>query len=304
MSKLDLTYQNCFKDNLIFDPRIFQNIDPVAKLHDETMGHPLSSAASCLNVLGSLQFHPDELKQYLNTFGLNITRLVEFPTRADVGGRVYNDKGYVVFEWIGPKKSPINEVGGGRGQRRTSVDAYIIAEIDNKITQLLIEWKFTEGISRPIALERFSGCKGLERMRRYSKVLTTFRKRGTLPFAFQEEKGLGLHDFAADHLYQLLRITLLAKCITPIRIGSIEVEDYRVVHLSHSRNDEIEILHDKYLTHSPGLTQYSGMKLHDAWENILSENEKTKFIGGHWDSALISLKEGSLKTYLVQRYFE
>lgn len=304
IAKLELKYQKWFKNQLIFDPKVFDNIDPIAKLHDEATDNPLSSAAACLNVLGSLQSNPHELLNYLNSFGLNITELIEFPAGVNVGECIYNDKGYVVFEWIGPKKSPINESGGGRGQRRTSVDAFVIGVIDNKITQILIEWKFTEGKSRSIALEKFSGHRGLERMRRYSPVLIHLRKKGQAPFDFKDEKGIGLHDFSADHLYQLLRFTLLAKTTTPINIGNIKIEDYRVVHLSHSKNDESDILHKKYLTHSPGLTGFAGLKLYDAWKSILSENERLKFIGAYWDNALPNLKDGPLKNYLIDRYYE
>ena len=113
-------------------------IDPKVKLHNETLRHPLSSSASCINVLGSMINEPEELKDYLNNFGLNITRLIQFPTGANVGGEIYNDKGYIVFEWIGPKISPINEIGGGRGFQRTSIDAFVIAEIEGKITSFLL----------------------------------------------------------------------------------------------------------------------------------------------------------------------
>ena len=63
-----------------------------------------------------------------------IETIIEFPSNSDVGGQIYKDKGCVVFEWIGPKKSPINEKGGGRGQNRTSIDAYVIAKIKGKIS--------------------------------------------------------------------------------------------------------------------------------------------------------------------------
>ena len=175
MDKLTIEFQNQFKGKLIYDESVFYNVDSHVKLHDETKGHPLSSAAACINVLGSLMFKPEELINFLNHFGLEIEMLYEFPTNANVGGRNYSDKGYVVFEWIGPQESPINEKGGGRGLQRTSVDAFVIAKIKGKITQLLIEWKFTEGKSRPLTLEKFSGFRGLERLRRYSEILVPLR---------------------------------------------------------------------------------------------------------------------------------
>jgi len=302
MDKLAIEYQSQFKDKLIYDHSVFNNIDPKVKLHEETKGNPLSSAAACLNVLGSLINLPEELKNFLNQFGLEIETIYEFPSNCNVGGRNYSDSGYVIFEWVGPEESPINEKGGGRGHQRTSVDAYVIAKIHGKITQLLIEWKFTEGKSRQLALEKFSGTRGIERLKRYSGILTKFRGKESFPFKFNEEGGLGLFDFSVDHLYQLLRMTLLAKMTTPIQIGNLSIEDYRMVHLSHSANKEIEILHDRYLQSSPGLQKYAGMKLYDVWNEILSPYEKEKFIYGHWDDAIKNITDNELRIYLTNRY--
>ena len=66
----------------------------------------------------------------------------------------------------------------------------------------LIEWKFTEGKSRPIVLNKFGGLRGIERLRRYASVLAEMRGNG-FPFAFSEEGGIGLQDFSTDHFYQL-----------------------------------------------------------------------------------------------------
>ncbi len=302
MDRLTKDFQSKFQDHCIFDKTVFENIDPKVKLHDETKKNPLSSAAACLNVLGSIMHQPGELMNFLNHFGLEIEKLYEFPTNSNVGERIYADKGYVIFEWVGPQKSPINEKGGGRGFQRTSVDAYVIAKIKGKITQLLIEWKFTEGLSRPLALEKFSGLKGLERLNRYSSILLPFRKKDDFPFNFTEEKGLGLSDFSADHLYQLLRMTLLAKMTTPIQIGDFRVEDYRIVHLSHSMNKEIEILHEKYVEFSPGLKKYAGKKLYEVWNEILSPYERERFKCGHWDEAIKDIKDEKLREYLTKRY--
>ena len=302
MDKLSYEFQNAYLGKNIYDSTVFSHIDSVVKIHDQAYDNPLSSAASCLNVLGSMAQKPDDLLPYLNSFGLNIQKLIPFPSGADVGGEIYNDTGYVIFEWIGPKVSPINEKGGGRGLNRTSVDSYILTVIDGKITQLIIEWKFTEGKSRPLALERFSGLRGIERLRRYSSVLVEMRGGESFPFNFEDEKGIGLYDFSVDHLYQLLRMTLLAKNTTPIKIGDIRVEDYRVVHLTHSKNDDINVLYEKYLDFSPGLKKYSGQQLHEVWKDILNPLEKSKFIGAHWDIAIKDIPDRSLMNYLSERY--
>jgi hypothetical protein len=302
MDKLSYDFQNTYREKNIYDSAVFSHIGKSVQIHGEARNNPLSSAASCLNVLGSMAQMPDDLLPYLNSFGLNIQKLIPFPTKTNVGEEIYNDTGYVIFEWIGPKVSPINEKGGGRGLNRTSIDAYVLAVIDGKITQLIIEWKFTEGKSRPLALERFSGLRGIERLRRYSTVLVEMRSGKSFPFNFEDEKGIGLYDFSVDHLYQLLRMTLLAKTTTPITIGDMKVEDYRVVHLTHSKNDDINILYEKYLDFSPGLKKYSGQQLHEVWKDILSPSEKSKFIGAHWDEAIKNIQNNSLMKYLSERY--
>lgn len=53
MSKLSLDFQKQFSDKLIFDQNVLDRVDPTAKLHDQALRHPLSSAGACLNVLGS-----------------------------------------------------------------------------------------------------------------------------------------------------------------------------------------------------------------------------------------------------------
>ncbi len=235
-------------------------------------------------------------------FGLNMDEIYEFPCGANVGGRIYKDKGYAVFEWIGPQDSPINEKGGGRGSNRTSIDAFVIAKIDGRITQILIEWKFTEGKSRPLALGKFSGYRGLERLRRYSSVLHQWRNTDLFPFNFGDEGGIGLYDFSVDHLYQLLRMTLLAKSTLDIDIGNLRIEDYRIVHLSHSLNNETKTIREEHLKFSPILRKYVNKDLYAVWKDLLSTQEKNRFIGGYWDSNLHEIKDDRLRGYLTERY--
>jgi hypothetical protein len=309
MNKLSLEFQKQFASNLIFDPSVLERIDPAVKLHDETMRHPLSSSASCLNVIGSLANKPVELIKFLNAFGLEIEELLEFPSPVSFGDRIYHDKGYAVFEWIGPHKSPINEPGGSRGQNRTSVDAFVLGIIHGKMTQILIEWKFTEGLSRKLTLGRFCGEKGVERLKRYSPILAELKRQGDFPFDFDDEYGLsdprsslGIYDFSPDHLYQLLRMTLLAKKTTGMTLGKYTIQDYRVIHLTHSQNDRINTLHPEYLILSPGLKRFSGQQLHDVWKILLSPKDREKFFYGYWDKAIDVIDDNRLKTYLVERY--
>lgn len=304
-----MEFQKQFATNLIFDPSVPERIDPSVKLHDETIRHPLSSSAACLNVIGSMANKPGELIKFLGSFGLEIEELLEFPSPVSFGDRLYRDKGYAVFEWIGPLKSPINEPGGGRGQNRTSIDAFVLRKIDGKITQILIEWKFTEGLSRPLVLGRFCGKKGVERLRRYSPILAELRRQDDFPFDFDDEYGLsdprsllGIYDFSPDHLYQLLRMTLLAKKTIGTNLGRYTLQDYRIVHLTHSQNNKINTLQPEYLKLSPGLQRFSGRQLHEVWKELLSPRDKEKFISGFWDKAIGMIENNELRTYLAERY--
>ena len=128
----------------------------------------------------------------------------------------------------------------------------MLAEVDGKVTQLLIEWKFTETYNSESYTHKFGGTKGIERLRRYSSVLTRLRNNG-FPFKFKEEDKIGLPDFSYEPFYQLLRMTLLAKMTTPAKLGLLKIEDYKIIHLSHSENNDLNFLSKTHLKYSPGL---------------------------------------------------
>ena len=165
----------------------------------------------------------------------------------------------------------------------------------------MIEWKFTEGESRPIVLNKFAGLRGVERIRRYASVLAEMRG-SDFPFAFADEKGLGIQDFSTDHLYQLMRMTLLARKTTPLDIGPLHVEDYRIAHLSHSGNSKINVLQPEYAQYCPGLQSQVGKNLHEVWSSLLAPEEREKFISGYWDQGLSAIRNPELREYLQTRY--
>ena len=144
----------------------------------------------------------------------------------------------------------------------------------------------------------------MERLRRYSDILLRYRRKGDFPFDFEEEGDLGILDFSADHLYQLLRMTLLAKTTTPIQVGELNIQDYRIVHLSHSKNQEMRFLHERYIEYCPGLRKYSGDEFHQVWKELLSTYERGKFASGYWDTAINAIDHVDLKAYLSERYLE
>jgi hypothetical protein len=299
--KFKSTSQINWTNNHFFNALVLDNIDKEVQLHNQIQ-NVRSSTASCINVLGNLD--EGDLLTFLNSFGLNATSIIPFPTGANVEGQQYKDRGKVVFEWIGPKESPINEKGGERGQNRTSIDAYILVEIDGKITQLFIEWKFTETYHGNDYLQKFRGGAGIERLVRYSKILADWRKEKKLPFRINDGEVLGIYDLGYEPFYQLLRMTLLAKLTTPMQLtNSVNVEDYRILHLTHSKNIELNRLCEKHLKYSPGLQRFNGEELHAVWkEKILTTQESDKFVGGYWDQAIQHIQSGNLKDYLMARY--
>ena len=88
----------------------------------------------------------------------------------------------------------------------------------------------------------------------------------------------------------------------PIQIGNITVEDYRIVHLTHSQNDDLNILSENHLKYAPGLKGFIGKSLHETWHLLLSADEKEKHIFGFWNKSLNCLTDSKDKIYLIKRY--
>lgn len=303
MNKLSREYQLQWEGlNQLYNRDILSHISDNVNLHKE-IENVRSSAAACLNILGELERDKDELKKFLNCFDLDIQEIIDFPAGINVEGEIYDDIGPIIFEWIGPKRSPILEKGGCRGSFKTSIDAYIIVKINNKITQLLIEWKFTESYVSGPYLHRFSGTRGIERLRRYTTILASLRNTELFPFNMTKQDSFGIYDLGYEPFYQLLRMTLLAKKTIPLKLGNINIEDYRIIHLSHSQNKDLNILSEKHTIYTPGIKDYINNEIHEIWrDNILSDYEKEKFKYGYWDEVLRILKDGNLKDYLIERY--
>ncbi len=300
MNKLNDSFQQSYSSNQFVNGNILIGISKNVKIHDELM-NVRSSAAAFLNVFGYLNQHQQDIIPFFQYFGLIIHKVIPFPKNVIIEGEEYDDDGPIVFEWIGPKVSPINEKGGSRVQNRTSIDAYVLAEINGKITQLFIEWKFTENYNSESYTHKFGGKKGIERLRRYSDVLAKLRN-GNFPFKFNEKDKIGLYDFSYEPFYQLLRMTLLAKMSIPLKINSIEITDYKIIHLTHSENYDLNILSENHLKYSPGLMSYKGKSLHETWLDLLDNDEKQHHLMAFWNKALNVLSNNKDKYYLIHRY--
>ncbi|WP_157270147.1 PGN_0703 family putative restriction endonuclease [Azohydromonas aeria] len=291
--------QQSYRDRQFYNEHVKAGISRNVKLHD-AIDNPASSAAACLNVLGYLNQNPGFIQPFFHSFGLEIEEVIGFPSGVDFGGEVYDDRGPIVFEWIGPRNSPINEKGGARGYLKTSVDAFMLARVNGKVSQVLIEWKFTETYEGGNFLHRFGGLRGVERLRRYADILARQRSEN-FPFDFDAEDGRGLADFSYEPLYQLLRTTLLARETTGMLLGEHRIEDYFVLHLAHSENTTLLNVGRKHLRYCPGLAHVGGgMNLHQLWTSLLSAQERGHFASGYWNQALPVLEDAS--NYLQERY--
>ncbi|MCL2743643.1 MAG: hypothetical protein FWE67_07315 [Planctomycetaceae bacterium] len=316
MKKTSKEYQTQFVEShpQLYDKSVKDTISSSVILHSN-IESPGSSAAACLNVLGYLNLHQEEIFAFFRCFDLKIERVIPFPTGANVGGEIYDDRGPIVFEWIGPKNSPINEVcNSGRGIYRTCFDAFLLAEIDGKVTQILIEWKFTEKKYNRREICYFAGLSGMQRLWRYSDILIRYQDE-EFPFRFEKLKDightgcpyLGLSDCSYEPFYQLLRMTLLAKETTPIFLSDVNVEDYRIVHLIHSDNEKLLTVQREHLQYSPGLLNVldanASKNLHELWKMVITEKENKRFVCGFWDKAISVLQEDAdYVKYLRDRY--
>lgn len=309
MKKLNEDFQNRWKDNNFFFPTLSQTLENNnITLHGGVYSSTMSSQTSCMNVLGRFVDNKDELIKFLENAGIMVDDILEFPTGFNYDGEIYNDKGFVIFEWMGPKKSAINEdFHISRGSTPgTCVDAFIIAKIKGKIVQILIEWKLTESYS---GSSKFNGGRGFTRAQSYASILSKYRQRGNkdkFPFIIKDEDSWGLYDLGYEPLYQLLRMMLLAKETTNNQIGNYKIDDYIILHLDHSDNDKLNIVSDDILTLYPGLKYLSEKSkskiIFDIWKFILTDMEKSKFISAFWNKNILNLPDSDWKNYCIERY--
>lgn len=302
-NRLTSLYQEQYRDRQFFDNAFRRNLDEELELHKE-IRNPMSSAAACINVMGGVASNKDDLIAFLNHFGVVVEDIIPFHKGMTYDRRTYNDQGNVLFEWIGPLVSPIFEKGGSRGHLRTSVDAYALSVIDGVVTQLLIEWKFTEKYNNRDQLQKFAGVAGNERLRRYSSCLARLRKAKAFPLQMADEGGMGLYDLGYEPFFQLLRFTLLAKLTTPFTFDDgPRVSDYRVIHLSHSKNDALNTLSKTHVSCSPGLKDHAGKSMCEVWkQHVLTAQEASRFVHGYWDETLDAISDSALREYLLERY--
>lgn len=287
MEVLSKEYQKQFAGKNLISSEIYQILKKGGIKAHTGIESPLSSQASCLNFWYPFikEERKEDLKELLKCFGLEVDSIITIKPSSTFEDAVYGDSGNVLFEWIGPIKSPIGEDNGYlRGHHRTSIDAYILAYVNGKVTQILIEWKFTETYSSRCNTGKFLGAKGVERLARYSPIIARDRKKNKeILFKMNNIDNWGLYDICYEPFYQLLRQHMLGQETVGKKFGDYVIEDYIVMHLSHSANKKLNILEEKHCEYSKDLLPYVGQELHAIWLQLLNINQQKHFIGAYWD---------------------
>ncbi|HSA05991.1 MAG TPA: hypothetical protein P5556_02300 [Candidatus Gastranaerophilales bacterium] len=287
MNVLSKDYQQKWQGNNLLTPKMWELFRKNRIKAHNGINNPISSQACCMNFWYPFitEEQKENLRDFLEVFGIKAQKILTFKPNSTFYDCIYPDSGNVLFEWIGPIRSPIGENDGYmRGHQRTSIDAYILAKINNRVTQILIEWKFTESYSSRHNTGKFLGAKGIERLARYAPIIAKYREWGKeILFNLDEIDYWGLYDICYEPFYQLLRQHLLAQETLGRRFGDYYIEDYIIMHLSHSQNHKLNILTENQAEYSKGLAKHVGREIHEIWHGLLSNGHKNKFIGEYWD---------------------
>jgi len=74
------------------------------------------------------------------------------------------------------------------------------------------------------------------------------------------------------------------------KFGDYYIEDYIVMHLTHSKNTKLNILTADKTEYGIGLKKHIGKDLHEIWSSLLSKGHKKRFVGAYWDECFKKYK--------------
>lgn len=213
-------------------------------------GHLLSSQIACLNHLFFMRQREDIATEILRAVDSNVKSAL----RLNNG----NDKdGFVDFEVIG-KDNYLGEKCHTRGANSTSIDAVMLAEMNNGNRKLfLIEWKYVESYGN---YSKATDKGGATRLKIYSSHLN---EEGC-PI-----KNCNLEGLFTEPYYQLMRQTLLAHNM--IKAGEYSATDYMHLHIIPKSNKELLLV-------NTAAGKLSGNSLTDTWSMLLKSPHKYKVI--------------------------
>lgn len=211
---------------------------------NEPTGHLLSSQIACVNHLYFVRQRQDIATAILK----GIDKTVKTALVLDNG----KDSGYVDFEVVG-STNYLGEKLHTRGANSTSVDAVMLAELDNGKRKLFfIEWKYVETYGKTSKAE---GDSGQTRIKTYSPLLN----HPESPLKLSNIEGLFTEPY-----YQLTRQTLLAHEMTKAK--EYGADTYLHLHVIPKDNKEL-----KEVNTTSG--KLAGTTLEETWKNVLKSPE-------------------------------
>jgi len=219
-------------------------------------GHMLSSQVACINHLLFFRHDQDIATIILKAVDKNVKTAL----------RLDNDKtdpGFVSLEVIG-KKNYLNERRHSRGAHSTSVDAVMLAEMEDGSRKLFfIEWKYIENYAgKP---SKFNDESGQRRKATYMPLLT----KEDCPINIPEMNDQFIEGIFYEPFYQLLRQTLLAHEM--IKAKDFGATDYVHLHLIPTDNKELKLV-------NPSRGILPGSTLQETWSNLLKSPDKYRAI--------------------------
>ena len=227
--------------------------------------HLLSSQVQCANTLAPFVNDPLALAAIFGQV-LSIDEVLPFAAvRGAANLSPFDATDFVVFEWQG-LENHLNEWVGTptRGSKATSADAAIRYRSTNGSIELaLIEWKFTESYrTGHLATKSTSTAT---RLSRYQALFD-------LPDGPIRSDIIQLEQLLGEPVYQLMRLSLLARCIEANY--EQEVDRARVVYMAPSAN--------RALWASPGTEAFTshaaGRPLAETWISLLREVNSVAFL--------------------------
>jgi hypothetical protein len=247
--------------------------------------HLLSSQVQCANTLAPFVNNPDALAKIFGKV-LPIDEVLPFAAK---GGAAklspFDASDFVVFEWQG-LENHLNEWSGTptRGSRATSADAAIrYRSTDGSINLALIEWKYTE--SYPTGHLATKSTSTATRLSRYQALFD-------LADGPIRDDLINLEGLLGEPVYQLMRLSLLARCIETHHEQG--VDRARLVYVAPSGNQA--------LWASPGTPAFAnhaaGRPLDEAWTSLLRKSDTVAFL----DSASLLGDDSPVSDEFRNRY--
>lgn len=239
-------------------------------------GHLLSSQIQCVNYLFALRKDKAMVLKLAQLFNPDINDVL--PIDQD------KDGSYIAFEFTYNNAELLNEkeANAKRGRYCTSVDAFIIAECNDKKLLIPIEWKYTESYPK-FENKALEPGKGQTRQERYNQLIEISAQLKT-PAEF--------HDciYYFEPFYELTRQTLLAEQM----IMSGIADDFLHVMIVPEANKEL-------LNHS---YQCQNSGLNNVWKEQLENTDKFMVVDSRVILSLIKANANykNLYNYLNARY--